>query len=243
MIVRVGDGQIEVESIECNPDDIVLNAGESLTLETTIVPKDASDQTLLWTSSDESVVSVQDGVIYAHKSGNAAIKVMTSNGKWDTCNVNVIVDIESIEVKKDQYMINISDTFKIEAILKPDNITVDKDICYSSNNEDVVIVDNDGTVVAKNSVKAIISITAGKVSKDIEIVVEEQKSLDNTMIIKEDTVLNDVEIDSYVYVEKGCTLTIQGDVVFNKNIYVFGSLVNEGYLQYKCEKPTPLGVG
>ena len=68
----------------------VTIGGETLTLTATVAPDDATDKTVTWTSSDESVVTVVDGVVTAVAAGTATITVTTTDGaKTATCNVTV----------------------------------------------------------------------------------------------------------------------------------------------------------
>lgn len=69
-----------------------LNVGEKKKLEATLIPSNATYQKLEWSSSDETIASVDaDGKITAHKEGTATItaKSMDSRGATATCIVTV----------------------------------------------------------------------------------------------------------------------------------------------------------
>ena len=68
---------------------LTLEIGESETLTATILPNNATDKTVTWTSSDQAVATVANGKITAIGSGNATITATTSNGKTATCIVTV----------------------------------------------------------------------------------------------------------------------------------------------------------
>ena len=69
-----------------------LVVGETKTLISTVSPEDATDKSVIWTSDDESVASVDsEGKITAVAQGTAIIVVATHDGgKIATCEVNVI---------------------------------------------------------------------------------------------------------------------------------------------------------
>ena len=68
---------------------MTLEIGESETLTATILPNNATDKTVTWTSSDQAVATIANGKITAIGSGNATITATTSNGKTATCTVTV----------------------------------------------------------------------------------------------------------------------------------------------------------
>lgn len=65
---------ILVESITLDSTDLTLEEGESATLGATVAPEDATDKTLVWTSSDESIATVdENGKVTAVAEGEASI--------------------------------------------------------------------------------------------------------------------------------------------------------------------------
>ena len=80
---------IEVTSVSLNRTSLTLEIGESETLTVTVLPSNATDKTISWTSSAQSVATVADGNITAIGSGTATITATTSNGKTATCTVTV----------------------------------------------------------------------------------------------------------------------------------------------------------
>lgn len=86
----------DVQSIHVSPNQIVLNIGDTATLNATITPSDLAVQ---WSSSNESVVSVSSNGIITAKSSGSAIVTVALNGNnivKDNCLVVVLNTIESI---------------------------------------------------------------------------------------------------------------------------------------------------
>lgn len=79
----------EVQSISINPQEKTILVGESVKVEVTIIPLDAVNQEVTWTSSDNSIASVDNGTITGIKDGQATITAETKNGKKATCSITV----------------------------------------------------------------------------------------------------------------------------------------------------------
>ena len=81
---------VSVNGVTLNPKSITLSVGQTQTLEAVISPDNATDKTLLWSSSDTAVATVAGGKVTAEKTGTAVITVETADGSFtDTCSVNV----------------------------------------------------------------------------------------------------------------------------------------------------------
>ena len=82
---------VAVSSVSLDKTELTLPRTESYTLVATINPSDASDKSVTWKSSDESVAKVDaNGKVTALKVGTATITVTTVDGaKTATCEVTV----------------------------------------------------------------------------------------------------------------------------------------------------------
>ena len=85
-----------VESVTLNKSAATLNVNETLTLAATVLPSNATNKNVIWTSSKDSVATVsQDGVVTAKSAGTAIITVTTEDGSFtDTCEIIVTATIE-----------------------------------------------------------------------------------------------------------------------------------------------------
>jgi transglutaminase/protease-like cytokinesis protein 3 len=82
-------GDIPVSSITLNKNSLVLNVGQSKTLSATVLPTYASNRTVVWSCSDETIATVDNnGVVTAIAEGNAVITA-AAGGKSATCSVTV----------------------------------------------------------------------------------------------------------------------------------------------------------
>lgn len=76
--------------IELDHENLELEVGVSETIIATIYPADATNKNVTWTSSDDSVATVEDGLVTAVGSGEAIITATTEDGGYETtCTVTV----------------------------------------------------------------------------------------------------------------------------------------------------------
>lgn len=79
---------IPVESVVLDQTALLLMVGESATLIATVLPENADDKTVTWTSNNPGVATVDHGVVTAVKSGTAIITAKAGT-KSATCTVTV----------------------------------------------------------------------------------------------------------------------------------------------------------
>lgn len=80
----------EPESITLNKTSATLKTGKTLVLSSTVYPENATDKSVTWSSSKESVATVSNGTVKGIAPGESTITARTSNGKEASCAVTVI---------------------------------------------------------------------------------------------------------------------------------------------------------
>lgn len=81
---------VAVTGVTLNKSATTLLVGWTETLTATVAPEDATNKDVVWTSSDESVATVENGVVTAVAKGTADITVTTADGNLQaTCKVKV----------------------------------------------------------------------------------------------------------------------------------------------------------
>ncbi|WP_448248466.1 Ig-like domain-containing protein [Thalassotalea agariperforans] len=142
-----------VSSVNLPETSISLNINDSISLNVEILPLDASDKSVTWVSSNPSIVTVNsEGVITAISAGNAVVTVETSDGLLrDTVDINVNAASSEISVLgislPSSVVLTVGETRKLDAVILPENAS-DKAITWSSLNETVATVTNNGTISA-----------------------------------------------------------------------------------------------
>ena len=171
---NIKGGSTDVAGITLDKTTAELTEGETLTLTATVTPEDATDKTVTWTSSDETIATVKDGVVTALKAGKVTITVTsTSNSSVSaTCEITVnakVIPATGIALDKTTAELTEGETLTLTATVTPEDAT-DKTVTWTSSDETVATVAN-GVVTALKAGKATITAKAGEVSATCEITV------------------------------------------------------------------------
>lgn len=95
---KIVTDEVKVTSISINEQSVNLKQGETFQLIATVQPDNATNKKVIWSSSNETVASVnQDGLVTANSAGEANITVITEDGGFST---NAIVTVTK---KQDDY--------------------------------------------------------------------------------------------------------------------------------------------
>ena len=143
--------KVKVMGVEISKSELSVVETKSKTLSADILPSNASNKNLTWSSSDESIVKVdKNGKVTGVKAGTAYITVKAGNGRFsDTCKVTVTRIIYSQKVKLNKTTLTLNDgkTYQLSATVQPESAT-SKSVIWSSSNTKVVKVDSEGEVTA-----------------------------------------------------------------------------------------------
>lgn len=161
--ISVGFKFIKASEIILSQSDVEMNPGHSSFLTATILPEDATDKSVIWTSSNDAVATVDsDGYVTALTLGEADITATAADGSGvsATCHVTVFpVLVESIVLTPDSWNGEEGMTFQIEATVLPDNAS-DKKLRWVSSDKSVAIVDEDEFVAVLKEGTCVITATA-----------------------------------------------------------------------------------
>ena len=120
------------------------------TLSVTIFPENATNKGLSWTSSDESVATVTNGLVIGKKIGSAIITVRTKDGGYvDTCEVTIVEPVTKVSLDKNSLLLNVGDSVRLIATISPSDAS-NKQVRWESADTSVATV-KDGTVTAISS--------------------------------------------------------------------------------------------
>ena len=211
--VTVTAKTIPVDSVELDKRSITVEIGKTEALIATVKPDNATNKKINWTSADESIVTVQNGIIEGKKVGKAIVTVTTEDGeKTASCEITVKnaetphVSVESVNLNKNSITIEKGKTEILIATVKPDNAT-NKKINWLSTDESTVTVQN-GVIEGKKAGKAIITVITeeGEKKAICEVTVEEGKP---EIILVNSVKLNKTETT----IEEGTTETLIATVL------------------------------
>ena len=192
---------IAVTGVTLTTNHLELTEGNKTQLQATVIPSNATNQELVWTSSDNSVAQVDNtGIVKALKAGTASIVVTSkaTNSVYAICEVKVnaasdsstggnsnpgstgtTTAVTSISLNTTKWYAKPGDTEQLTATIIPNNAT-NQTLNWSVDNSDVVSVDATGKMTAKKEGIAIVTATSvdgGKYDCCL-VIVSEEKSQD-----------------------------------------------------------------
>ena len=155
--VTIEEDVIPVKGITLDKEIIEMAVGSSCRLYATITPSDATDKTIIWDSSDETIAIVSSsGVIAALKEGDVTITAYSSDRK-KSASCGVFIKDVKIALAKTTGIIGVNDNLNVAPYLKS-NVSIDQsDVTLSSSDLKVAAVDG-LNIVGKSAGKAKITV-------------------------------------------------------------------------------------
>ncbi len=163
-----------VTGIVLNKTELTLavNATESLIAE--ITPVEAASAALTWSTSDETVVTVTDGVILGIAPGVATVTA-SADGISTECLVTVeeaAVDEIRITLSQDTLILDVNEIATLTATVTPEETA---EVIWSSSDESIVTV-TDGVITAIAPGNAVVTAAVGEVNAQCMVTVEEPET-------------------------------------------------------------------
>ena len=164
--ITVQPNLVPVESVELDHDELKLELNEEAKLTPTVLPENATNKAVLFTSNDESIASVtEDGVVKAVGYGVTTITVTTANGgKATDCEVTVIRHVEAIRLDTEEITVVAQGLPKTIAVsfAPSDSTNMDLTVSIVSGNDSVSVssVENQISVQGLSEGKAEICVTS-----------------------------------------------------------------------------------
>ncbi|WP_339825489.1 Ig-like domain-containing protein [Paenibacillus sp. FSL R7-0163] len=192
---------VDVTGVKLDQETLELTAGEADgLLKATIEPANATDKDVIWSSSDETVATVVNGVVTPVGEGTAVITVTTKDGSFTastTVSVSApippIVDVTGVKLDQETLELTAGEADGIlKATIEPANAT-DKDVIWSSSDETVATVIN-GVVTPVGEGTAVITVTTKdgsfKASTTVNVAAPKPPSVIVTGVTLDQTELN-----------------------------------------------------
>ena len=142
------DPEIAVASVSLSQSAVTLEVGGTSNLTATVQPSNATNKVVNWSTSNQSVATVNNGTVTAVAEGTATITA-TAGGESATCSVTVnkkVVAVTSVELDNAEVDIVSGSTITLKATVKPTDAT-DQKVTWESDNPEIATVDGSGKVL------------------------------------------------------------------------------------------------
>lgn len=200
-VCQVTVNRVDVTSVSLDQTNIQITKNGTYQLIANINPSNATDKTLIWSSSDTNIATVNNGLVTGVLAGEAEISVKSTDGQFvSTCKVNVIpVPVSGIMLNKKNISLIKGETSLLLANISPLDAE-NMDVSWSSSNTNIATVDNYGNILALSEGTANITVTTA------------------------DGGFSSVCNVSVVSITEKITLTISTGGIFNNNGFITGDV-------------------
>ena len=146
--VTVRVAPIDIESIRLHRNDLEILNRSTDTLKVSFVPANAKPKEIEWKSSNETIASVEDGIVTAKSAGNTLITAQVKDTDIKaTCNVKVNpIVVSSMQFEADSIKLEAGYSITTKLFFDPDS-TENKSVTYSSSHPSIASVNSDGVIV------------------------------------------------------------------------------------------------
>jgi len=150
---------IPVTGVSVSPVSLILGEGSSSPLTATVLPSNATNRNVTWSSNTSTIASVNSaGLVTAHSVGTAIITATTVDGNFmGQSLITVVIPVTGVKINPlDSNPIYIGRIFRLTAVVLPSEAENDS-ISWRSNNTAVATVDSTGLVRAISAGTAVIT--------------------------------------------------------------------------------------
>ena len=147
---------VAVESVSLDKTEAVLKEKETVKLNATVLPENADNKNVHFTSDNDEVAAVDDnGLVTALSSGEAVITVITEDGKKTAkCKITVekeIIQLKTITITNAPAELEKGAQVQLGIKYIPDNTTQAKSVEWKTSDASVAVVSSTGLVTAKKT--------------------------------------------------------------------------------------------
>lgn len=160
------------------PETLTLTeGGDGQSLAATVEPADATDYTITYASSDESVAAVDAaGNVTPVAAGEADVTAeIAGNGLTATCHVVVTPAVEALYLSDDAVTLGTGDDATLTLYAEPEEVDVSVAV-WTSSDESIATVDEEGTVTAVAEGEATVTANLGGMEAVCEVTVSDKTS-------------------------------------------------------------------
>ena len=166
--------KVQIEQINVSIDNPVINKGETKKLNIEILPKEAANNGVTYTSSNSNIARVDsNGNIIGIRSGKTTITVKAKeNNVSSTIEIQVYSPVTDMILNTDALVLQVGDMYAITSIILPDDAS-NTNVSYYSENETVAQVNDKGeiTAIAEGNTKITAITQDQNIRRDLEVTI------------------------------------------------------------------------
>lgn len=159
--VTVFKGFVAVSEVKLGKTEVTLYVGEEETLTASVLPDNATDKTITWTSSDKSIASVESGKVKAVKKGEATIMAKAGD-KTAEAKIVVLAPVSGITLNKNRLDLIIGETETLTATITPADADPKEPITWTTSDETIATVDGGKVTAVKEGEATVTATSDGK---------------------------------------------------------------------------------
>ena len=211
IVSSCGESTVSPSGVTLNKTVLTLKKGMNEKLIAKVVPEDVSNSKVIWTSSDNSVVSILDGECTAINGGTATVTATTEDGKFSaSCVVIVAIDVTSIAFPDGDITLKRGNQTNLVVKILPEDAT-NKTLIWKTSDASIATVDasgkitainksvakiiattEDGTVIGTCNVFVVVNVTGISLSKKDLTITEGKKNVNTATVMPSDASNTDV---------------------------------------------------
>ena len=199
--------EVIISQINLSLEKSKLNKGERISLQVEILPAEAKNQKVNFSSSNNAVAMVdENGSILAVGAGKATITAKAQDSSTSrSIDIEVYSPVTDLELTVSKKTLMIGSSYKIQAIIYPDDAS-NKELDYVSTDNKVTSVNEEGLIKAIGKGECEIIVTTkdeSKIEKRMSLKVieplgDDKLSFDESLRIEGDEISNLVEKENTV---------------------------------------------
>ncbi len=164
----------QIEEIKLSIDNPIITKGKTKKLNVEILPEEAKDNEILFSSSNDKIATVDsDGNILGIRSGTVTItaKAKENDIKY-SIEIQVYTPVEDMQVDVENLTLQIGESFVINPIIFPEDAS-NKNILFETNDNTIAEVDSTGKIsgIKEGNTKVILKTEEGNITREINIYV------------------------------------------------------------------------
>lgn len=180
--VTINVPAVPVSNITLDQQHLTMNPEQKVKLQATVSPKNATNKTIKWSSSNPVVADVSStGEVTALSAGTTFISAISSNNRMAMCQVDVKEPVESVELDASGLSMYPTQEIRLNATVLPLTAS-DKSVVWESADPTVATVDDTGKVTAVAVGDTTITVTTNDGAKTATCQIEVKKRIKNISV-------------------------------------------------------------